>query len=70
MVVVTGCWGPGASLNTLAPGFLKPIQDALALVPQTTGVGRPLLRPTGWDLFPQALFPLATESLTVVLGFV
>lgn len=31
MVVVTGCWGPGASLNTLAPGFLKPIQDALGI---------------------------------------
>ena len=31
MVVVTGCRGPGASLNTPAPGFLKPVQGALGI---------------------------------------
>lgn len=31
MVVITGCRGQGASLSTLAPGFLRPVQGALGI---------------------------------------
>ena len=55
--------------STLQPqAFSSPSRAPQALVPQTTGAGRPLLQPAGRDLFPQALLPMATEIFDCGFG--